>query len=61
MFARIFYSQLPRWARPDHPMMRYVLGARHINRNGILLRLLGMIVIAALLAGGYLLALGRCR
>lgn len=56
MFARIFYSQLPHWARPDHPMMRYVLGARRLSRTGLLLRVLAILAIAGLLAGGYALA-----
>jgi hypothetical protein len=26
MLARLFYNQLPFWARPEHPVMHYILG-----------------------------------
>ena len=53
-------GQLPVWARPGHPMLRYELGkSRRPSLRGRLLRALGVVLLALLLvSGGYLIATG---
>jgi hypothetical protein len=49
---RYFYTQLPDFAQPSHPIMRYALAAgKRISRRGRLLRLL----LGALLAAGMMI------
>lgn len=51
-------SQLPTWARPEHPLLQYQLRSNRIDtRQARLLRALGVVVVGFLLfAGGYLYA-----
>lgn len=60
MFARLFYSQLPVWGRPSHPIMRAILGSgeKRSWRSRIfqLFLLIGSSVFAVLL--GYVIAQG---
>lgn len=54
LLTRIFYSQLPIWARPTHPMMRYALGYRKLTLRDILVRvLLAVLAIGIMIAAGY--------
>lgn len=48
MIARLFYQQLPEWARPTHPLMRYTLGHRTLSRRNILSRILLVLSVTAL-------------
>jgi hypothetical protein len=50
MLARIFYNQLPPWARPTHPVMRYALGYNE-SRRGTLARILLVLILAVLVVG----------
>jgi hypothetical protein len=58
MLERLTYSQLPHWARPNHPIMRSVLGpVQRSRRVAMLLRLLiGIALIAVALGLGYVTA-----
>jgi hypothetical protein len=53
-------GQLPDWAHPQHPMVRYELGtARTLSRRARILRLLGLILTGVVLfAAGYIIATG---
>jgi hypothetical protein len=54
-----FYAQLPEFARPDHPLMRYALvrGARRQDRRAQVLRfILGVLLTLLLLVPGYQIA-----
>ncbi|MFP4324292.1 MAG: hypothetical protein ACLFTK_17685 [Anaerolineales bacterium] len=54
MFANFFYRQLPPWARPSHPIMRYTLGYRSLSRGALLLRLLvAALLVVAVVAVAY--------
>lgn len=54
LLTRLFYSQLPIWARPTHPMMRYALGYRKLTLRDVLLRLLLAVLGVGLIVGaGY--------
>lgn len=56
---RRLYAQLPVFARPDHPIMRYLLlrEGRRVSRTSAILRGLGIAVVVALLPlGGWLIA-----
>lgn len=54
LLTRLFYSQLPVWARPTHPMMRYALGYRKLTLRDTLLRLLVAILgIGVIVGAGY--------
>lgn len=54
LLSRMFYSQLPVWARPTHPMMRYALGYRKLTLRDILVRmLLAVLVVGIMVAAGY--------
>lgn len=53
MIQRLFFTQLPAWARPDHPAVRYQRGDKPLTRRQRLLRALGVV-----LAGGLLLLIG---
>ncbi|MCS7071355.1 MAG: hypothetical protein NZM00_07610 [Anaerolinea sp.] len=53
MIQRLLFAQLPAWARPDHPAVRYQRGDRPQTRRARLLRALGEV-----LAGGLLLLIG---
>jgi len=48
---RFFYAQLPDFARPEHPVMRYLRlrEGRRITRRGQIIRILGILVLLALL------------
>jgi hypothetical protein len=51
MIANFFYGQLPQWARPSHPMMRYILGQQSLTRSRQALRLVLMLIIALAVVG----------
>ncbi|MBL8162937.1 MAG: hypothetical protein JNJ61_13190 [Anaerolineae bacterium] len=55
-----FATQLPPWARSDHPILRYELGrARQVNRRTRYLRVAGAALVLVLLFwGGYAIATG---
>lgn len=53
MIQRLLFAQLPTWARPDHPAVRYQRGDRPQTQRARLLRALGEV-----LAGGLLLLIG---
>lgn len=56
---RFFYAQLPDFARPEHPIMRYLLlrEGRRTSRGSAILRGLSIAFIVALLPiGGWLIA-----
>ncbi len=54
LLTRLFYSQLPVWARPTHPMMRYALGYRRLTRWDVLLRvMLAVLGIGLIVGAGY--------
>lgn len=56
---RRLYAQLPAFARPDHPIMRYLLlrEGRRASRGSVVLRGLGIAFVVALLPlGGWLIA-----
>ena len=56
MLAKMFYNQLPEWARPTNPMMRYALGYQAISRRRLLVRLLlGVVLIALTIGVSYIL------
>ncbi len=57
---RYFAGQLPTWARPSHPVLRYELGKAQRPRLRVrLLRALGVVLLGVLLVlGGYLIATG---
>jgi hypothetical protein len=55
---RLFTNQLPEWARPGHPVLRYELGKESaVSRRSRLIRF-GLIVLlgALVIAGGYYIA-----
>ena len=56
-------AQLPLWARPDHPLVRHELARQtRLTWRAHLLRGLWIgLLLAALLAGGYLIATGALR
>lgn len=57
MLNRLWYSQFPEWARPQHPIMRSIMGATHgVSRRRTMLRV-GLIVVVLVLAvaGSFLL------
>lgn len=58
-----FTRQLPLWARPEHPVLRYQRGrSAHLPRHVRYLRALGVVLLAiALLIGGYLAATNLLR
>jgi len=51
MLAKLIYSQLPKWAHPTHPMMRYAIGYQNLGRRVLLLRLVLGGVLGAVLVG----------
>ena len=51
MIARLFYSQLPEWARPSHPMMRYSIGYRPLQRRQAILRAVLGVTLGVLIIG----------
>src|SRR5215212_9354967 len=53
-------GQLPTWARPSHPVLRYELGKmQRPSRRVRLLRAFGVVMLGIILvAGGYLAATG---
>lgn len=54
LLTRLFYSQLPIWARPTHPMMRYALGYReHTLRHTLPRLILAVLVVSILVGAGY--------
>jgi hypothetical protein len=57
MIARLFYSQLPYWARPTYPIMRYALGYKNNQRRSALLSLLLLLLVGGLMVvAGYIVA-----
>lgn len=57
MLAKLFYSQLPIWARPTHPMMRYSLGYGEAHKRGYWLRrFLQAVIIVLAFSWGYIYA-----
>lgn len=56
MMARFFYTQLPAWARPDHPAVRYQRGGEPTSRRRWLAALGSSGAIALALLVGYLIA-----
>src|SRR4051812_12097463 len=50
-----FYGQLPEFARPDFPLMRYALlrGNRGNGRTAILRSILALLLLVILIVGGY--------
>lgn len=55
MLTRLWYSQFPEWARPDHPIMRSIVGAEttHTRRRELLRVLIGLIALAVIGAATY--------
>lgn len=58
MIEKIAYSQLPYWARPNHPIMRSILGPfqRSGRLRGMLRFLIGVGLVALVLGLGYVTA-----
>lgn len=56
--SRIGYNQLPRWARPDHPIMRSVMGYGRSStwRRRFMMLLLMIFISAIAVALGYVVA-----
>jgi len=59
--VRLFVGQLPPWARRDHPVLHYELGAQaQLSTRSRYLRAFGVLVLAVLLVViGYLIATDR--
>lgn len=54
MISRIFYSQLPEWARPSYPLMRQALGRPATSRRAQFFRALVVLLILGAVVGlGY--------
>lgn len=51
MIANFVYGQLPEWARPQHPMMRYILGGESISLTRRIMRWILWVVAAAGIVG----------
>ncbi|MBI5931670.1 MAG: hypothetical protein HY862_20340 [Chloroflexi bacterium] len=58
MIEKITYSQLPHWARPNHPIMRSILGPieRSSRLRGLLRIFIGLALIALVVGLGYVTA-----
>ena len=53
MLSKLWYSQFPEWARPEHPIMRSILGSTHgISRRRWLIRWIVVILLAVAAVGG---------
>ncbi len=53
MIAKLWFSQFPQWARPDHPIMRSIIGfSQKISMRRRILRILLFVIVVALVAGG---------
>jgi hypothetical protein len=59
MIYRIFSSQLPVWARPNHPLMRYAIGTRKPSRRQQVTRAaLGLVILVLVIAVSYFFTAG---
>jgi hypothetical protein len=63
MMMRRLTAQLPIWARPEHPVLRYEIGkgARPRTASRYLRALGGVLLVGGLLLMGYLIATGLLR